>query len=100
MHVITHTRIVGAQERFQDCAGALDLWYRLMKRGRYRNFAELKATFGSVDKVGPVMVFDIGGNKLRLVAAVHFNTGKVFVRHVLTHREYDQGGWKRREGIQ
>ncbi len=81
-------------------AGAGSLGYRLMKRGRYRNFAELKATFGSVDKVGPVYVFDIGGNKLRLVAAVHFNTGKVFIRHVLTHGEYDLGAWKRKEGIQ
>ena len=71
-----------------------------MKRGRYASFAELKASFGSVDKVGPVFVFDIGGNKLRIVAAVHFNTGKVFIRHVLTHSEYDRGNWKPREGIQ
>jgi mRNA interferase HigB len=40
-------------------------------------------------------VFNIGGNKYRLIAAIHFNTRKLFVRHVLTHREYDQGDWKR-----
>lgn len=76
------------------------MWYRVMKRGAYANFAELKATFGSVDKVGRVFVFNIGGHKLRIVAAVHFNTAKVFIRHVLTHSEYDRGNWKRREGIQ
>jgi mRNA interferase HigB len=70
-----------------------------MKRGRYGSFAELKAAFGSVDKVGPLYVFDIGGNKLRLAAAVHFNTGKVFIRHVLTHAEYDREHWKRKERI-
>jgi mRNA interferase HigB len=53
-----------------------------------------------VDKVGQVFVFNVGGNKLRLVAAVHFNVGKVFVRHVLSHAEYDRGTWKYREGIQ
>ena len=100
MRIITHTRIVEAQQRFPESAKALDYWYRLMKRGRYANFAELKAAFGSVDKVGPLWVFDVGGNKLRLVAAVHFNTRKVFIRHVLTHRQYDQGNWKRKEGIQ
>ena len=50
--------------------------------------------FPSTDKVGDVFVFDIAGNKLRLIAAIHFNKGRVFIRAVLTHKEYDQGGWK------
>ncbi|MBI2963727.1 MAG: type II toxin-antitoxin system HigB family toxin [Deltaproteobacteria bacterium] len=37
----------------------------------------------------------MGGNKYRLVAAIHFNTQKLFVRHVLTHKEYDQGDWNK-----
>lgn len=100
MHIITHTRIVEAQRAYRECASALDAWYRVMKRGSYLNFADLKRTFGSVDKVGRLFVFDIGGNKLRLVAAIHFNTGKVFVRHILTHREYDSDRWKHREHLQ
>jgi mRNA interferase HigB len=100
MHVITHSRIVEAQTRFPGCATALDWWYRAMKRGRFENFAGLRAAFGSVDKVGPLYVFDVGGNKLRLVAAVHFNTGRVFIRNVLTHAEYDGEQWKRKEGLQ
>ena len=100
MRVITHSRIVEAQRRHRDCARALDYWYRLMKHGRYGTFAELKTAFGSVDKVGPFHVFDVGGNKLRLVVAIHFNTGRVFIRHVLTHSEYDRETWKRTEGIQ
>ena len=62
--------------------------------------AELRAAFGSVDKVEHVFVFNVGCNKLRVIAAVHSNAGKVFVRHVLSHAEYDRGVWKRREGIQ
>lgn len=100
MHVITHSRIVAAQRRFPECAVALDAWYRLAKRGQFANFAELRSAFGSVDKVGRIYVFNVGGNKLRLIAAVHFNTGMVFVRNVLTHAEYDREGWKRQEGIQ
>ena len=41
-----------------------------------------------------------GGNKLRLVVAIHFNTGRVFIRHVLTHSDYDRKTWKRTESIQ
>lgn len=100
MHVITHSRIVEAQARFPECATALDVWYRVMKRGEFENFAGLRAAFGSVDKVGPLYVFDVGGNKLRLIAALHFNTGKVFIRHVLSHADYDSEQWKRKEGLQ
>jgi mRNA interferase HigB len=95
MHIITHTRIVTAQQRLPQCSAALDVWYRLMKRGQYGNFAELKSAFGSADKVGTLFVFNVGGNKLHIVAAVHFNRAKVFVRHVLTHEEYDRGDWRK-----
>jgi mRNA interferase HigB len=44
--------------------------------------------------VGDKYVFDVGGNKLRLIAAIHFNAGKVFIRAVLTHKAYDKGDWK------
>jgi mRNA interferase HigB len=46
--------------------------------------------FGSVDRVGGFCVFDIGGNKYRLVAAVHFDRQMLYVRHVFTHAEYDR----------
>ena len=97
---MSHARIVAAQARYPESGSALDFWYRAMKRGRFATFAELRATFGNVDKVGPLFVLDVGGNKLRLIAAVHFSVGKVFVRHVLNHAEYDPGVWKRRVGIQ
>lgn len=57
--------------------------------------ADLRRTFNSVDVVDGFYVFNIGGNNVRLVAAVHFNTGRVYVRHILTHAEYDKGGWKK-----
>ena len=94
MHVISHAKIVAAQAAHADCATALDQWYRLSKRAKWRNFAEVRGCFPAVDKVGDKFVFDVGGNKLRLIAAIHFNAGRVFVRALLTHREYDKGDWK------
>lgn len=94
MHVISHAKIVAAQDAYPDCRTALDQWYRLAKRATWRNFATVKACFPAVDKVGDKFVFDIGGNKPRLIAALHFDAGRVFVRAVLTHREYDKGDWK------
>ena len=94
MHIISHARILEAQAAHEDCRMALEHWYRLTKRVRWDNFAEVKACFPAVDKVGDNYVFDVGGNKLRLVAAIHFNASRVFIRAVLTHKAYDKGDWK------
>jgi mRNA interferase HigB len=57
--------------------------------------SELRAIFPGADKVGDLIVFNIGGNKYRLIASIHFNRGKVYIRRMLTHTEYDKGGWKK-----
>ena len=65
-----------------------------MKHTDFRNLQALRATFPSADHVGDLIVFNIGGNKYRLIASIHFNRGKVYVRNVLTHSEYNRGAWK------
>ena len=100
MHIITQKRINDAKAIYPEVAAPLDHWYRAIKAGRFRDFAELRQSFGSVDKVGKLFVFDIGGNKLCLIAAIHFNSGKVFIRHILSHADYDRNYWKRQEGLQ
>ncbi len=66
-----------------------------MEKQVFADLNSLRATFGSTDYVEPFTVFDIGGNKFRLIAAIHYNRSKVYIRHVLTHEEYDRGKWKR-----
>ena len=95
MHVITQQRIWKAKELYKEAANALDGWYRTMAKNYFSSFAQLKEVFGSVDKVGDNYVFDIGGNKLRLIASIHFNRQKVYIRDILTHTEYDKGKWKK-----
>jgi len=60
----------------------------------WANFADVRSGFPSADQVGKLTVFNISGNKYRLIAAIHFNRSIVYVRAVLTHDEYDQGTWK------
>lgn len=94
MHVISQRRIKEAARLHKTCASALEQWYKVMKKAELKDFAELKALFGSADKVGDLYVFNIGGNKLRLIAAIHFNRQKVFIREILTHTEYDKAKWR------
>jgi mRNA interferase HigB len=77
-----------------DATQPLQDFRRLIEAGSFANFAKLKATFASVDKVGERYVFNIGGNKYRLIAGIAFQPGLVWVKAVLTHGEYDKGAWK------
>ena len=81
-------------EKHPDSETALRSWLKAMRDTEFKNLAELRSAFKSADNVGDLIVFNIGGNKYRLVASVHFNRGKVYVRHILTHEEYDRGRWK------
>lgn len=65
-----------------------------VSKGSFNSFHVIKQTFGAADQVGKFTVFDIGGNKYRLIAAIHYNRGIVYIRHVLTHADYDLGKWK------
>jgi mRNA interferase HigB len=77
-----------------DCATALDTWYRIVKRTGFNNFVELRNIFPSADQAGGLTVFNLGGNKVRLIAAVHYNTQRLYIRYVLTHKEYDKNKWR------
>lgn len=80
--------------RYPDAEGPLQAWRHLIEKGRYEKFAELRATFRGVDKVGERFVFNIGGNKYRLVATIAFVPQLLWVKAVLTHADYDKGDWK------
>jgi mRNA interferase HigB len=99
VHVISQKALRAFAKKYADAATPLRAWLKLLRHGRFQNLTELKRTFGSVDMV-PVKgrdlyVFDIGGNKYRLIAAIHFNTQRLFVRHILTHPDYDTERWKK-----
>lgn len=94
MHIITQKRVWEAKRKHPESANALDGWYRIIKKNQFDNFSELKKSFNSVDKVGNTYIFNVGGNKLRIIANIHFTPQKIYIRQVLTHAEYDKNSWK------
>lgn len=94
MHVITRKRLLEFAKQHPNTSQSLDVWYRIVKSTDILNFSELKAIFPSVDKIGNLTVFNIGGNKIRLIAAIHYNSQNLYIRHVLTHKKYDEEKWK------
>jgi len=94
MHVISRKRVNEFADQHSGAKPSLAHWYQLIKRGDFANFVELRTAFPSADQVGKLTVFNVGGNKVRLIAAIHYNRRKVYVRAVLTHTEYDVRRWK------
>jgi mRNA interferase HigB len=94
MHVITRKHLLEFAQRHPDCRSALDNWYRLVKRAVFTSFDDVRKTFPNADRVGKHTVFNIGGNKVRLITAVQYNRKKIYILYVLTHDEYNKERWK------
>jgi mRNA interferase HigB len=95
MRIISNSalRVFAAED--PRAAEPLQGWRRVIEKNRFANWAELKATFNSVDKVGDLAVFNIGGNKFRLVAYIRFEKQIVYIKAVLHHGDYDKRAWKK-----
>lgn len=94
MHIVTRKRLLEFGDEYPESQSALDRWYRIMKHNDFSSFYDLRKVFPSADKVGKLTVFNIGGNKIRLITAIHYNRKVVYIRHVLTHKEFNLGKWK------
>ena len=94
MHVVSHKAIRNFCDEHPRTRNAMDFWYRVAKRANWSSFAAVKQSFNTADLVPPYVVFDIGGNKYRLIAELNFAKGALFIRRILTHQEYTKGTWK------
>jgi mRNA interferase HigB len=94
MHVISRKKLKEAAARHRDLEAPLDAWFRIAKKAEWKNLADVRKTFSSADAVGKWTVFNIKGNRYRLITEVNYAFGRVYIRHVLTHAEYDRGAWK------
>lgn len=94
MKLISNSALRTFAEQHPQADDALQGWRRVIEKNRFRNWAELKTAFNTSDKVGELTAFDIGGNKYRLIAYIRFEKQIIYVKAVLTHRDYDKGAWK------
>lgn len=91
MRIITESRLTKFWTEHPDSEIPLKIWRRLIRSAQYDTPHEVKHDFNTVDFLGRnVAVFDIGGNKYRLVVSIRYDLQRVYIRHVLTHGEYDR----------
>ena len=94
MRIISKRQLRLFWERHPQAKNPLTTWYTRAGHANWRSFAELKQAYPTADLVGRLTVFNIGGNHFRLIARVEYQRQEIYIRHVLTHAEYDTGKWK------
>jgi mRNA interferase HigB len=99
MRIITRKRLREFAQRYPDAAEPLQMWYRLFREAEWESLQDVRRVYPHADAVtvesgNTVTVFNICGNKYRLIAAIHYNRQRVYVLRLLRHAEYSKGFWK------
>ena len=96
MHLISRKKLGESWVGDPELEDRLRAWIKVVERADWHRFSDVRETFKHADQVGNFCVFNILGNRYRLICVISFEKGKVYVREVLTHAEYDRGLWKNR----
>lgn len=99
MHIISKSFLTTFATENPNYKTALDSWYRIVSKTDFADFNALRQTFPSADVVKNakdknLTVFNIHGNSVRLIAAIHYNSQKIYIRDILTHAEYSKDRWQ------
>ena len=94
MHVISYRSLREYARNHSDCNELLDSWYKVASKANWSNLLEVQSVFPSAEAVGNFTVFNIKGNKYRLIVSIDYQRQLVYIKYVLTHAEYDKEYWK------
>ena len=82
---------------YPEATESLNRWYFIVKKTDFGTFQDVKNLFPSADQVKNFAVFNIGGNNYRLIAYIQYRANRLYIRNILTHKEYDTDKWKEDE---
>lgn len=89
MHIISKRSLREFWATHPASTNALLQWHTTLEHAQAANFSALKAVFNTVDWASGYVVFNVGGNKYRIITDVVFRSQTVFIKYVFTHKEYD-----------
>lgn len=94
MRIISEKRLRDFWQKNSAAENAMREWIMTVKLADWNNFSDVRKTFNHSDIFGGCTIFDVGGNKYRIIAKAAFQIKVVFIRFVLTHKEYDEKKWQ------
>ncbi|MEH1857540.1 MAG: type II toxin-antitoxin system HigB family toxin [Nostoc sp.] len=94
MHIISFRILREYAENHSDCQEALSNWYKLTTKAKWSNLVEVQQVFPKDEAVGNLTVFNIKGNKYRLIVSIDYEWQLIYIKYILNHAEYDKENWK------
>jgi mRNA interferase HigB len=94
MHIISYRKLREYSETHGDCREVLDNWFKIAKKAKWSNLAEVQSVFPKAESVSNFTVFNIKGNKYRLIVRIDYQRQLIYIKYILTHAEYDKEQWK------
>ena len=95
MNVISKRGLFERAAKFADAKSALQVWFDTAVEAEWRNIEDVRKSFPATDMTDGLAIFNIRGNKYRLIVRMVFQYQRIYVKEFLTHAEYDKGGWKK-----
>jgi mRNA interferase HigB len=95
LHVISKAAWRDAIRKDRTLEGPLSEWHKIATDAEWQSLIDVRRVYPSADFVDPYTVFNIKGGAYRLIVKIEYRWQMIFVKHVLTHAEYDKGGWKK-----
>ncbi|MCP5109742.1 MAG: type II toxin-antitoxin system HigB family toxin [bacterium] len=93
MNVVSRRGLIDATGRHPDALDEVLTWYKIARKATWKGLHEVRRTYPTVDQVGDVLIFNIRGNRYRLITRVSYQAGRLYVKGLLTHSEYDRKEW-------
>ncbi|MEY3828193.1 MAG: hypothetical protein RLZZ148_3021 [Cyanobacteriota bacterium] len=94
MHVISKIKLREFWVQHADSQDALNDWYNFASRTKWSNLLDIQRKYPKAEAVGNFTVFNIKGNKYRLIVDIRYSSQTVFIKYILTHAEYNKEKWK------
>jgi len=95
VNVISKRGLFEKAAKFADAQSALQVWFDIAIDAEWHSLEDVRKSFPATDMVGPLAIFNIKGNKYRLIVRMVFQYQRIYVKEFLTHAEYDKEGWKK-----
>jgi mRNA interferase HigB len=98
VRIIAKRQLLAMARAHGDCVKQVEDWFAIARKATWHDLSEVRRTFRDTDAVGNRTVFNIKGNAYRLIVELivemHYDIGVIYIKHLLTHAEYDKGNWK------
>ena len=93
MNVISKAGLMEQAARHPETMAVLQDFYRTARKSSWRGLHDVRQQFPSADQVRSVLIFNVLGGNYRLITTVNYTWQTIFVKALLTHKEYDRKEW-------